>query len=623
MIWSMDRKGIGEHLPDPRLAVRIFSSMPDDVQQLIKLNVVGGFQTMSMKAKWDTDVSDKCPFCGECDTREHRLLHCPVGLKVRENHASAVDTLRDQRQEWVYIPLPRQHDMCILLRAYLKLIKPPVIPVPFEVPEDTLRFFTDGGSIHPACASARIASWAVIQDTAGSDSQRRDVAAFINDYNPKFPCFKVVALGIVHGEQTVARGELFATLTAVRTALRIQPIRKAVFYTDAKYVCCIIRLITTGLWRFVLHKLPNCDLVEELAQIWRPDLFTIRKVKSHRKFESAVDFNDLWEIAGNFCADLAATSALRSVPSDIRKLADEIAGHTKKEETLFRDVLHYLADFNKVRCEAMSSDPHVYGGPSTSMQIPRCPPQVSGGLFQSNLMGDEAATFLKNFHPDGYCALPSVDCDDSIFSMCLQGVNVSKAVKLWLETLLWPPDVDCDDASDWGASWFELAVSFYMYTGFRFPVRIGGAGNKSRYADYGSDEALILPGHQRAAVLQGICSRNAIQTLSTVMEQKIFPTFKTFKCRILTRFGMKGVVAGVPRRPIIPNPCETMDFVVNYVSNMTGLALNEPIFVKDLQPTLLFDRIPEISAADRHNRYASFMKGLRKRNACAALDDDN
>ena len=158
---------------------------------------------------------------------------------------------------------------------------------------------------------------------------------------------------------------------------------------------------------------------------------------------------------------------------------------------------------------------------------------------------------------------------------------------------------------------------------FVSPVRIGGAGNKSRYADYGSDEALILPGHQRAAVLQGICLRNAIQTLSTVMEQKIFPTFKTFKCRILTRFGMKGVVAGVPRRPIIPNPCETMDFVVNYVSNMTGLALNEPIFVKDLQPTLLFDRIPEISAADRHNRYASFMKGLRKRNACAALDDDN
>ena len=135
--------------------------------------------------------------------------------------------------------------------------------------------------------------------------------------------------------------------------------------------------------------------------------------------------------------------------------------------------------------------------------------------------------------------------------------------------------------------------------------------------------ALILPGHQRAAVLQGICLRNARQNLSTVMEQRIFPAFKTFKCRILTRFGMKGVVAGVPRRPIIPNPCETTEFVVKYVSNVTGLALNEPIFVKDLQSTLLFERLPEVSAADRHNLYASFMKGLRKRRACAALDDVN
>ena len=173
---------------------------------------------------------------------------------------------------------------------------------------------------------------------------------------------------------------------------------------------------------------------------------------------------------------MAATSAFRVVPNDIRNLADEIARHAKKEEALFRDVLLYLADFNKVRCEAVSSDPHANGGPSTLMQVPRCPPQISGGLFKSNLMGDEAATFLKGFHPDGYSAMPTVDCDDSIFSMCLQGVNVSKAVKLWLETLLWPPDVDCDDASNWGASWFELAVSFYLYTGFRFPVRIGVLG---------------------------------------------------------------------------------------------------------------------------------------------------
>ena len=65
-----------------------------------------------------------------------------------------------------------------------------------------------------------------------------------------------------------------------------------------------------------------------------------------------------------------------------------------------------------------------------------------------------------------------------------------------------------------------MAVSFYFYTGYRFPVRVSGAGNKSKYVGYDSNDALILPGHQRAAVLQGICLRNVIQNLTTVTGQK-------------------------------------------------------------------------------------------------------
>jgi len=36
-------------------------------------------------------------------------------------------------------------------------------------------------------------------------------------------------------------------------------------------------------------------------------------------------------IAGNYCADLAATSAFKIVPSDIRSAADSIAKHVKEE----------------------------------------------------------------------------------------------------------------------------------------------------------------------------------------------------------------------------------------------------------------------------------------------------
>ena len=57
-----DRKGFGEFLPDPALSIRIFSKMQDEEQQLIKLNLVGGYQTESMKAKWDDKVSGNCEF---------------------------------------------------------------------------------------------------------------------------------------------------------------------------------------------------------------------------------------------------------------------------------------------------------------------------------------------------------------------------------------------------------------------------------------------------------------------------------------------------------------------------------------------------------------------------------
>ena len=133
-------------------------------------------------------------------------------------------------------------------------------------------------------------------------------------------------------------------------------------------------------------------------------------------------------------------------------------------------------------------------------------------------------------------------------------------------------------------------------------------GSKSKYVDYDSNEALILPGHQRAAVLQGICLRNVIQNLTTVTGQKILAAFNTFKCHHLTSLGRKGIVAGIPRRPGLPNASKTMEYVTDYLSKLQGIALNEPFLLKDLQPALQFDRLHEISAAERHNRYAAFMK---------------
>lgn len=109
----------------------------------------------------------------------------------------------------------------------------------------------------------------------------------------------------------------------------------------------------------------------------------------------------------------------------------------------------------------------------------------------------------------GNCA-----CEDECFQMCLQGANLGKALKTWLESLKWPPDAKESDASDWGMSWIEMAVSFYLATG-----RITGAGGKSKYAPYRSNEAMLLPGNRRTAALQGLCLRHLIQNLESARGQ--------------------------------------------------------------------------------------------------------
>ena len=158
-------------------------------------------------------------------------------------------------------------------------------------------------------------------------------------------------MGLVAGEQTVARAELLALLTAVQIACKSGPQRKAEFVVDATYVFNVIRSVQSGSWISLSHKLPNMDLIRQLADCWNPDLFHLRKVKSHRSFESARDLQDLWMIAGNFCADMAAAMALKSLPTEIRQLTNDVAQHTATEEQRFAQVLDFLVISNKNRLQ--------------------------------------------------------------------------------------------------------------------------------------------------------------------------------------------------------------------------------------------------------------------------------
>eukprot|EP00435_Cladocopium_sp_Y103_P055159 s671_g18.t1 len=447
------------------MSQRIFSKLTDEEQLLVRLNVVGGFQTEKRKANWDDDNDGTCPLCGQDDTRQHRLLECAFFQKLRDEWPGACQTLKESRPEWVYLPLPRLHEHVSTLRDFFEKVTNPDIPEPQQVNSQKLRFFTDGGSTHPTRAFSRIATWTVIQDLSVTEQQQKDAADFFFLDDPMFPLFHVSAVGIVKGRQTAARGELTAMLVAVQSACKATEYLEVEFVTDAAYVCAVIHLIRERIFQDILHKLPNSDLILGIAQYWDAERFIITKVKSHRASETATDLQDLWKIAGKFCADKAISTVLKTVPTQIRRISDGIAAFQAAEEQRLETVFQYLTQLNTARTVEINRMNREAKDQNRNLDMPKLPPERRHGLFDSEAMGLDAIELMKEFDPPGYISLSCGPIDDEVFSLCLQGENIGKALILWSQTLRWPPNYDTPDKNDWGMSWLELIFNFYVTTG--------------------------------------------------------------------------------------------------------------------------------------------------------------
>ena len=336
-------------------------------------------------------------------------------------------------------------------------------------------------------------------------------------------------------------------------------------------------------------------------------------MKSHRSFDTAKDLYDLWTIAGNHCADVAATSVLQSIPETLRRLSDEIAAFQTEEEKKLMKVLQYICDFNKTRVKACLNLEKERANHNRNLDQPKKPPERILGVFDSEAMGNEAFVIMRDFNPQNYRFLQTDDVPDDTFQMCLQSANLGKALFLWSRQLQWPEDYKEHDKNDWGMSWLELIFNFYITTGYNLPIRTEGYGAKSVYISYQSPEALLLPKSKRAASLQILTFRNLLQNVQTIEKQDFFPQFKESKCKSLQRLGHCCPVAGVPRRPVIPRQEETLTAVRNYVISLKGsAALHEVIFLKDNIPNIHFTLIPEQTPQFRFNLYAQYMRKLRK-----------
>ena len=76
---------------------------------------------------------------------------------------------------------------------------------------------------------------------------------------------------------------------------------------------------------------------------------------SHRTFESATSFEDLWNIIGNSIADRAAAKALQSFPTECKDLIASLRSYRTCETHRLKIVLQYLVDLNLTRLELLKN----------------------------------------------------------------------------------------------------------------------------------------------------------------------------------------------------------------------------------------------------------------------------
>eukprot|EP00435_Cladocopium_sp_Y103_P057297 s916_g19.t1 len=571
LVQNMTRKGTGDYVPHHNLTAKVMASFSPPDQSILVRNLVGGFQTAATQKLWDSDTPIACPLCGLDDTRAHRLLECDCFSQIRSQHNEAIAILTEDRPEWVFVPLARSAPDVVLQRAFLRTI-PHACELEHFPATQSVVFYTDGGAVHPTDPDARLASWAVVSDVSGIDVPGIQLMSSFSGSEMRCPLFRVVGSGLVHGHQSAARGELVAFLQALLAAEKYESHIAVSVVTDATYVCFVDFALRSALPDFPNHKTMNGDVISQIKQHWNSRV-QVFKTKSHRPLEAAEDWHDLWTIYGNHAADFAATVSLRNVPQDIRQLFDGIALFHKKEASMLELVLRYLVDLNRARDAAMKSA-SVVGQPD------KCD-EPSSQFMPSRLMGVEAMRFLQTFSPAEYVPLFRLeDVDSSTFHGILQGANFTAAVVDWLAHCKWPVDIskDYNRQDDWGISWLELLFSFILFSKRYPPVKTGGQTKDAVFYDYNSNEALCLPVSARAASRTYYTFSQAILAIRTITATNLFPEFSSKKSSTLRHFFFKGTFAGVPCRPVLPNPVETCQAVYDYVSNLQGsLTFHHPV----------------------------------------------
>ena len=498
--------------------------------------LAGGFQLSSQKAKWLPEVDDKCAYCEAIDSREHRLLQCPVGQHVREQYQPTIHNLEEHGSLIAQFPFATVHPGFEAMQLIAFNAPQPIWGDAIsEHVHDMiarnvdLHWFTDGSCFNPSSPLTRYSAFAVVLDLCETNMERKHFACCYNSVE-QLTCFQTAITARTSGEQDILRAEMQAI-----AAIMMQ-FGEGAIHTDSQGA---LDLMMVALHATTPLEFAACEHMDILYRVWsqRSSIHNnLFKVKAHVAPQHVDDdLQRYWTLGNAVVNDLAKFACEHLQPAFVSAM-NEMHRDAQNNMAMLSDVFSLHLELQATR--AIADKEHK--GDAAKVQHTH---EILMMAFSDWKV--EPCRIISSVHDTRFL-------EHSSF-----GEHLARATLEWIRCLKWPMEGDTSKGPmgySTGISWIEMAMSWMFFHTEYVPIL--------RKDDRGVKRLIqpSCPSDAQDASLTlaetGTMVQKMIDNLEALLPETLLFPCKRGKVSSLYHQGSKVFVQGLKMRPQLPNQCQ-------------------------------------------------------------------
>ena len=453
LLFFTDRQGIQRLPAISRVdTIQVIRKFVASQQTTLIREVAASFQTKQQQAAWDVNTDPRCEFCGQVDTRHHRVFTCSLFSDLRSQFQETLDhyeALGSSIHELPVIHVLPDFEF----NRHLQWIHPEAtIPQPIidklqqlavELREQgtSIHFYTDGSCMHQESPMSRYAAYSIVLDCCLTDHERQQQVTLFRSSGQIPSSFQKVTSARVTGEQGIHRAEIYALV------ILAESFDNVVVHVDSSVAINVATRAQAARRDYDLAGIDDFDLALRLRAALVHKQFTFLKVRAHTNPLETQDHLECYAQLGNSVAnDFAQDVCKHHMPHLVKQYA---ATHTTLtlEKFHLEQMFQFLLKSTELR---------------KAYRAVTIPPTVTPTCERT----DYCKLFQEWTVTDGWTLPPYQACK---WECSTWGRSIMQVMYQWLRHCCWPKVQVPEDT--FGVSWVELATSFFIYSGIFLPIK--------------------------------------------------------------------------------------------------------------------------------------------------------